>query len=745
MLRKKMRLEHGALQRRLFFTILAGLVPLVLLSYLTLIQNAESHKRQLIEAMQNSTRSLNSAIDAELEVSLSALDTLASSSRLKTGDLAGFHGEARELLARRPNWANVVLSTPQAEQLVNARLPYGARLPRGVSPEAVEQVAWSGKPLVGNITDSPVLGGPAFAVHVRASRPDGTVYVLSAPIWPTSISNLIAGQRVPDKSLVTILDSRGMIVARSMDHRRSVGKKPSASFVALLGEASPEGWAITTTLEGRQVYAVYTRSRSSGWISALGVPVEEVDGPIYHAYGLLAASILLAAVMGFGAAWLIGRSITAPLEQLATSASAAGRGEAPRLPATSLPEIRQLGDAIAVAHSERERLLFSEREAHRHEREARHLAEEASLAKDEFLAMLGHELRNPLAPISTAAQLLKLPDTNGIRARQLSAIVERHAHHLTRLVDDILDVSRVTRKLIMLRRELLDLNDVLPQAFEQVQQELDKRRHSLSVCPAQEAAWVMADRTRIVQVLVNLLQNAARFTPDGGSITLKVEVLGQRVRATVADNGVGISPTMLPRVFQLFSQGDRDLDRPRGGLGLGLPLVNGLVALHDGRVDVASAGEGLGSSFMVELPLVPAPCAVIADEHLAVPAGRGKLRLMVVDDNTDAGDLLALYLGEHCGYDVTVFSDPLKALGAAVEHCPDVLLLDIGMPRMDGFELARRLKANPATHGAVLFAVSGYGQQKDRDASFAAGFVRHFAKPVNLELLVASLEDSVSA
>jgi CheY-like chemotaxis protein len=202
---------------------------------------------------------------------------------------------------------------------------------------------------------------------------------------------------------------------------------------------------------------------------------------------------------------------------------------------------------------------------------------------------------------------------------------------------------------------------------------------------------------------------------------------------------------MLPRVFQLFSQGDRELDRARGGLGLGLPLVNGLVALHEGRVDVASDGEGLGSSFMVELPLVPAPCAVIADELLALPAGPGKLRVMVVDDNPDAGNLLGLYLGEHCGYHVTVFSDPIKALGAAVEDCPDVLLLDIGMPRMDGFELARRLKANPATHGAVLFAVSGYGQQKDRDASFAAGFARHFAKPVNLELLVASLEDSVTA
>jgi CheY-like chemotaxis protein len=359
--------------------------------------------------------------------------------------------------------------------------------------------------------------------------------------------------------------------------------------------------------------------------------------------------------------------------------------------------------------------------------------------------MLGHELRNPLAPISTAAQLLKLPDTDGTRTRQLSAIVERHAHHLTRLIDDILDVSRVTRKLIMLRREAVDLNEVLPQAVEQVQDELEARRHRLSVVPAPRAAWVMADRTRIVQVLVNLLQNSARFTPDGGSISLKVELVPGRVRATVADNGVGISPAMLPRVFQLFSQADHALDRARGGLGLGLPLVNGLVALHGGRVDVASDGEGLGSTFVVELPLVAAAGPAGADQRQAARAQAGKLRLMVVDDNVDAGNLLALYLGEHCGYEVTVFSDPFAALDAAEKDCPDVFLLDIGMPRMDGFELARRLKANPATHGALLFALSGYGQQKDRDASFSAGFARHFAKPVNLEMLVASLEESLAA
>jgi signal transduction histidine kinase/CheY-like chemotaxis protein len=744
MLQKAHRFQHGALQRRLFFTILAGLVPLVLLSCLILVHNAESQKRQLFEALQNSASALNSAIESELEVSVSALDTLAASSRLKTGDLAGFHGEARELLARRANWGNVVLSTPQALQLLNARLPYGSELPAQVSPGLVEQVAWSGKPAVGDIVDSAVPGKLAFAVHVRASGPGGTVYVLSAPILPASISNLLARQKVPDKSLVTVLDGRQVIVARSLDQARSVGRKPSASFLAMLGEDRAQGWLAATTLEGRRVYVVYTRSTSNGWISAISVPAQEVDGPVNRAYTLLAVSILLAALIGFCAAWLVGRSITVPLGQLATFARAVSRGELYRAPATRLPEIRQVGEAIAANHSERERLLFSEREAHRHEREARQVADEASQAKDELVAMLGHELRNPLAPISTAAQLLKLPDTDGPRARQLSAIVERHAHHLMRLVDDILDVSRVTRKLVILQRVALDLNELLPQAVEQVQEELDAHRHRLSVSPAAVPAWVIADGTRIVQVLVNLLQNAGRFTPDGGSISLTAEVTADRVRVAVADNGVGISPAMLARVFQLFSRADQAPDQARGGLGLGLPLVNGLVVLHGGRVEAASAGDGLGSTFIVELPRIAAPDPDKAGEVQGALPKAGKARVMVVDDNADAGNMLALYLGERCGYEVTVCCDPVQALGAAVNDCPDVMLLNIDMARMDGFELARRLKANPATHGAVLFALSGCGLHKHRDAAFAAGFARHFAKPVNLQQLAASLEESVA-
>ncbi|HWJ94048.1 MAG TPA: sensor histidine kinase, partial [Telluria sp.] len=569
---------------------------MVVLSWLTLIGSAENQKRELISAVQRTMQAVVTAVDAELDVSLSALDTLANSSRLKTGDLAAFHAEARELMARRPNWANVVLSTPEAQQLVNARLPFGAQLPSRVAPDTIAEVAASNRPLVGHVLTSPLLKKPSFAVlvPVRLEGDPGPKYVLSAPIWPSSIQNLLYKQGIPEKSVVSILDRNFNIVARTLNQSELVGKPASPTLRKLLATGKTEGWAITTTLEGTEVYTIYKRSPSSGWTAVVGIPLDVLDNPVRHSYRLLAGSIVLAALLGVAVSLAFARSITRPMRELQLAAGAVGRGEAPAIPDTDIPEIRQVGQAMAGAYSERERLLASEREAHLHEREARLQAEQANRAKDEFVAMLGHELRNPLAPIYTAAQLLKLPGADPARVRQLSAIVERQAGHLTRLVDDILDVSRVTRKVIVLNRETLDMNAIVPQAVEQVQELVTARNHKLDVLPSGRPAWVDADRTRMVQVLVNLLHNAAKYTPDGGRIVLRTVVDGDKVRVTVADNGAGIPPSLLPRIFDLFAQAERTLDRAQGGLGLGLPLARGLVELHGGTIEALSAGPGQG-------------------------------------------------------------------------------------------------------------------------------------------------------
>jgi CheY-like chemotaxis protein len=243
----------------------------------------------------------------------------------------------------------------------------------------------------------------------------------------------------------------------------------------------------------------------------------------------------------------------------------------------------------------------------------------------------------------------------------------------------------------------------------------------------------------MVQVLVNLLHNAAKYTPDGGRIVLRTLADGDKVRVAVADNGTGIPASLLPRIFDLFAQAERTLDRAQGGLGLGLPLARGLVELHGGTIEALSAGPGQGSTFTVELPLATAPVPLEPERGAAVGAAHDRQSVMVVDDNQDAAEMLGMFLREHGAFDVEVFSDPVAALARAIEQRPDVLLLDIGMPKMDGYELARRLRAHAATAGARLYAITGYGQQSDREAALAAGFDGHFAKPVDVEKLVATL------
>jgi len=364
---------------------------------------------------------------------------------------------------------------------------------------------------------------------------------------------------------------------------------------------------------------------------------------------------------------------------------------------------------------------------------------DADRRKDEFLAMLAHELRNPLAPISAAAALLQRMKPDEAMVRRSSQIIGRQAAHMSGLIDDLLDVSRVTRGLVELDCAPVLLLDILDDAVEQVTPLVQARRHSLEVQGMADAVLVPGDRKRLVQVLANLLNNAAKYTPEGGRLSLRAGVQDGRACIEVGDNGIGMAPDMAARAFELFAQADRSSDRALGGLGLGLALVRSLVELHGGTVECESAGPGQGSRFRVYLPCeaaVPAsPAAGAADP---APPREGPIRVLVVDDNVDAAETLSMLL-DACGYLSLVEFAPLAALARARREKPRACVLDIGLPEMDGRELARRLRADPATAGALLVAVTGYGQDSDRQQILAAGFDHHLVKPVDLELLEAIL------
>ena len=364
---------------------------------------------------------------------------------------------------------------------------------------------------------------------------------------------------------------------------------------------------------------------------------------------------------------------------------------------------------------------------------------QADQRKNEFLAMLAHELRNPLAPIASGAQLLGQDNLDGARARQISAIIARQARHMSGLVDDLLDVSRVTRGLVALSKARIDIGDVVAEALEQAQEPARQKGHRIDTVTLAMPApvYVMGDRKRLVQVVGNLLHNAIKFTPGGGTIKVALEADDGLVRIVVADNGIGMLPDELERAFEMFVQGERTPERAQGGLGIGLALVRSLVLLHGGSVTVDSPGPGQGSTFTVTLPRSArrSDSAIDgADAAPAVPTPAHARKVMVVDDNVDAAQVMAMYIGG-AGHEVVVEHDPFAALERAPRFAPEVCLLDIGLPGMDGHELARRLRALPQTANALLVAVTGYGQAQDRDASQEAGFDHHLVKPVDMAAL----------
>ncbi len=373
----------------------------------------------------------------------------------------------------------------------------------------------------------------------------------------------------------------------------------------------------------------------------------------------------------------------------------------------------------------------------KHATAARREAEAANRSKDEFLAMLGHELRNPLAPIVTALHLLRLRD--GDQSQKERSIIERHVTHLVRLVDDLLDVSRITSGKIELKCEPIELAEVVAKALELASPLLEQRRHELVVTVPEHGLAVYGDVTRLAQVVSNLLTNAAKYTEPGGRVTLIAERFAENIVLRVRDTGIGIAPEMLPKVFDLFAQETQALSRSQGGLGLGLAIVRSLVGLHGGTVSAESAGLGRGTQMTVQLPAIEPPtsfalAATFSASAPAIQPSEWTSSVLVVDDNQDAAEVMAEAL-QAWGYTVRVAYDGPAAVRLVTEFTPGIALLDIGLPIMDGYELARLFKQNPGLRRTRLIALTGYGQESDREQSRAAGFDAHLVKPIDMTVL----------
>ncbi|MEA3156061.1 MAG: hypothetical protein QOK44_3650, partial [Betaproteobacteria bacterium] len=456
----------------------------------------------------------------------------------------------------------------------------------------------------------------------------------------------------------------------------------------------------------------------------------ELTGRRLDYLGILASvtvlSMLAALIMS---AWLQ-RAITIPIADIADTAHQVmdTRDFSLRVRKTTEDEIGYLVDAfnnmLAEIGRRAEALLNADR------------------MKDQFLAMLAHELRNPLAPISNALHLLEAAGNRPDVASNARAMMARQLKQLVRLVDDLLDVSRITTGKLVLHKETLELRKVIDNAVEIARPVIESRGHHLKIEVPRKPVYLDADETRLSQVFSNLLNNAAKYTDSGGRIEVRATMRGGDVEVAVIDNGMGISPDVLPNLFNMFTQGSTSIERTQAGLGVGLALAQHLTKMHGGVIHGYSAGLGQGSRFTVRLPVTRAPAAVPDAPQLAGAAGRARNRILVVDDNQDFATSLAMILRD-MGHEVRVEHDGLAGLRAAESFQPSLAFLDIGMPGLDGYELARRLRAGGWNQWTMLVAVTGWGQDTDRTRAREAGFDYHIVKPLDPSQLPAILNAAV--
>jgi signal transduction histidine kinase/CheY-like chemotaxis protein len=704
---------------RLLLLAASGLLPLVIVLGWGIDHLVEEQRAAAERSTVELSRALATAVDAEVRSIQSLLEHMGTSDELERADLRAFHLTTRRT-AQQLGWRQISLADGEGHILFRSSQPFDSVNPPAADPESLAEVVRLKKPVVSDVVIAPTDKAPTVAVRVPVVRGGDVVYILTAVISTDLIGKVLIRQGIPQDALASVFDRANNRLSRS---RPPYHAKLTPSMLRLLQSSEPQGSGITTTEEGVDIYTGYTRLPDLDWVVAVGTSVSSVNRGLFALLGAiglgLAASLVLALVL----AWLLARRVTDPIHQLKEGAAALGRGRPVDIPPLDIAELDDVAIALRVA--------AGERDLARHQIEqALRTAEDANRSKDQFLAMLGHELRNPLAPIANAVQLMAMKGDE--RTAQERRIIERQLIYVQRLVDDLLDVSRITSGRLALNRKPVRLAHILEQVVDAIQPSLFQRTLSLDVESPVEETWVEGDEARLVQVFNNLLVNAIKFTPAGGAIQVRARREDEELVVDVRDSGVGIAPEDLDHIFDLFYQAPQKADRARGGLGLGLSIVKSLVRMHGGSVRATSGGAGQGTCVTVRLPVCEAPAVALVPEaapHALAPAAKeqGHARVLVVDDNEDAADTCATLL-QMSGYDVQVAYTPEAALEIVPQFEPGVAILDIGLPGMNGYELARTLKR--LGYKGKLTALTGYGQAADMAASKAAGFDAHLTKPV---------------
>ena len=700
---------------RLLLLAASGLLPLLLVLAWGVNHLVEERRVAAERSVQELSRALAIAIDAELRSTLLLLENMGTFDELERGDVRGFYIDARRM-TEQLGWRQISLADGEGRVLMRTSDPIGASSPVPVEPRSLALVVQTLKPVITGVIETPAFKSDAFNVRMPVIRSGKLVYVVTAMLPTDTILNVLMRQNVPAGSVSSVFDASSRRIARS---RQVDSPYPSESLQALLDRGGSEGVGRTATREGIENYTGFARLRESGWTVVVGTSVAQANQGLYDLLRVVALGLAGSLALSVLLAYVLSRRVLAPIDDLKEGAAALGRGDPVHLPALRVAELDTVAEALRAAAVDRDRAAARINEALRQ-------AEEANRSKDQFLAVLGHELRNPLAPISNAVHLMALKGDTGVEAER--RIIERQLVHVTRLVDDLLDVSRITGGRLSIRHEPVRLAQVLGQVADTIRRSMHRRSLAIDFGPGTQDAWVAGDEVRLAQVFNNLLVNAVKFTAPGEAIRVRASLRDGHAQVVVEDEGIGITAADLDHIFDLFYQAPQNIDRSQGGLGLGLPIVRSLVEMHGGSVQAESEGAGHGTRITVTLPLCEAPAA--SADAAAHPAAAGGGRVLVVDDNEDAADTCASLLSMS-GYTTRVAYTPEAALQQLGEFLPDVAILDIGLPGMSGYELARLMRAAPHGWSGRLVAMTGYGQASDLAAAEEAGFDAHLTKPAD--------------
>jgi signal transduction histidine kinase/ActR/RegA family two-component response regulator len=728
------------LRKRLILLAAAGILPLAAMSGIGLLALFQEQRDQAHRAGIEISRALATAVDAELRRSVSVLEALATSIDLDVLDTAAFYQRAQRVMQTRPQWRLIILAEPSGKAVLNTDYPYGAALPPVVEKGSFEKLVQTRQPAIGNLARGQ-LGAFAVPIRVPVERGGRLHYVLTAVLQPQAIVEVVKRQQLPPDWVISVFDASGSRVARSRSHEVFIGTQGAPELRELMDATPAEsGSGMTHTLEGDRVYTAFARLPDIGWSVAIGIPPSVVEAGARRSLAAYGGGLLLSLALGIITVLVVARHITDPMAELRKAAQALGRGEPPHPPVTDVPEIQEVADALTAAAEERRRIEAEREHLLHREQQARAAAEGANRAKDEFLAMLGHELRNPLAAIAAGAHLLEHPRVDEKTRESAREIIAKQVKHLARLTDDLLDAARAVLGKIELRPRPLDLGELTAQTLATLR--AAGRVHERRLHQQIEPVWVEADATRVGQVISNLIDNAVKYTAVGGTIRVSVKNEGGRAVLRVADDGIGMPPQLADTVFDLFVQGDRELDRRHGGLGVGLTLVRRIAELHGGSAGATSDGPGRGSEFIVTLPLTDQR-AERRPAHAAQTERNGR-HILVVEDNDDARETLCRLL-EYSGHRVSSECDGAAGLARALAARPEVVLIDIGLPLLDGYQVAQSIRAAPDLRPRpYLIALTGYGLPEDRQRALDAGFDAHLVKPVEPEQLDELLAGAAS-